>query len=130
MSGITTEERERGSQLLPKFDENGLLSAVVQDGQSGEVLVVAFMNEAALERTLATRRVHFWSRSRQSLWMKGETSGNVLEVLEVRIDCDQDAVVISARPAGPTCHTGEGSCFYRQIETLGDGTHRLAPISR
>ena len=130
MVRITTEERERGSTLAPKFDDAGLLCAVTVDAETREVLVVAFMNAEAFARTLETRRVHFWSRSRQALWMKGETSGNVLEVEEVRIDCDQDALVILARPAGPTCHTGERSCFYRRVETSDDGSHSLAPLSR
>lgn len=130
MSELTPQERERGTQLAPKFDEQGLLSAVVVDAGTKEVLVVAFMNAEAFERTLASGKVHFWSRSRSSLWMKGETSGNVLEVEEVRIDCDQDAVVIRARPAGPTCHTGEASCFYRRIERVGEDEYVLTPISR
>lgn len=130
MSELTPQERERGTQLAPKFDEQGLLSAVVVDAGTKEVLVVAFMNAEAFERTLASGKVHFWSRSRSSLWMKGETSGNVLEVEEVRIDCDQDAVVIRARPAGPTCHTGKSSCFYRRIERVGEDEYVLTPISR
>lgn len=130
MTELTPHELEHGAQLAPRFDEKGLLSAVVVDSLSREVLVVAFMNAEAFDRTLATGKVHFWSRSRASLWLKGETSGNFLEVEEVRIDCDQDAVVISARPAGPTCHTGETSCFYRRVERVGEGQYRLAPISR
>ncbi len=113
---LTTEERERGTVFAPKFDSAGLLTAVVVDGSTAEVLVVAHMNAEALEHTLATGKVHFWSRSRGALWMKGETSGNILNVEEVLVDCDQDALVIRARPAGPTCHTGARSCFYRQIE--------------
>lgn len=118
---LTTEERERGTQFAPKFDAHGLLTAVVADAQSGDVLVVAHMNREALDATLATGKVHFWSRSRQALWMKGETSGNVLTVEEVLVDCDQDALVIRARPAGPTCHTGARSCFYRRIEVADSG---------
>ncbi len=108
--------REQGSELLPKFDDRGLLSAVVTDSGTGEVLMVAFMNAEALQKTIETSRAHFWSRSRQSLWMKGESSGNVLEVQEMLVDCDQDAIVLKVKPAGPTCHTGARSCFYRRIE--------------
>lgn len=113
---LTTEERESGAVFAPKFDANGLLTAVVVDHATGMVLVVAHMNREALDQTLATGRVHFWSRSRGRLWMKGETSGNVLEVAAVLVDCDQDALLIRARPAGPTCHTGATSCFYRMME--------------
>lgn len=115
-SPLTTQEREHGDVFAPKFDAVGLLTAVVVDHASGEVLVVAHMNDAALDATLTTGIVHFWSRSRGQLWMKGETSGHVLMVEQVLVDCDQDALVIRARPAGPTCHTGARSCFYRQIE--------------
>ncbi|MEZ5708645.1 MAG: phosphoribosyl-AMP cyclohydrolase [Blastomonas sp.] len=108
-------ERETGSVLDPKYDGAGLLTAVITDGADGTVLMVGHMNPESLELTLTTGKVHFFSRSRQTLWLKGETSGNVLELVEARIDCDQDAVWISARPAGPTCHTGERSCFYRRI---------------
>ena len=110
------KKREQGSELIPKYDSNGLISAVVTDDSSGELLVVAFMNEEALNRTLESGDVHFFSRSRQALWKKGETSGNFLKLTEIRIDCDQDAVWVKAKPAGPTCHTGVRSCFYRKIE--------------
>jgi phosphoribosyl-AMP cyclohydrolase len=110
------EAIEEGSDFLPKFDSNGLLTAVVLDQDDHEVLVVAFMNQAAIDLTLETGKVTFWSRSRQKLWTKGETSGHFLEAREIRVDCDQDALVIYAKPAGPTCHTGRKSCFYRRIE--------------
>lgn len=116
---LTTEEREKGSVFAPGFDANGLLTAVVVDHADGAVLVVAHMNAEALEATLATGKVHFWSRSRGALWMKGETSGHVLVVESIAVDCDQDALLIRARPAGPTCHTGARSCFYRQVELRG-----------
>jgi len=109
-------DRENGPRLNPKYDSNGLISAVVTDDSSGELLMVAFMNNEALNLTLESGVVHFFSRSRQSLWKKGETSGNTLELVEIRIDCDQDAVWVKAKPAGPTCHTGQRSCFYRRIE--------------
>lgn len=113
---LSTEEREAGSTFAPKFDAAGLLTAVVVDDASGMVLVVAHMNAEALAKTLESGNVHFWSRSRGKLWMKGETSGHVLKVEAVLVDCDQDALVIRATPAGPTCHTGARSCFYRQID--------------
>ena len=116
---MTTEEREGGSVFAPKFDSAGLLTAVVVDHGSGDVLVVAHMNAEALEATLSSGTVHFWSRSRGQLWMKGETSGHVLNVESILVDCDQDALVIRATPAGPTCHTGARSCFYRQIDASG-----------
>ncbi len=112
----TKDMIEEGSAFLPKFDANGLLTAVVLDVDDHEVLVVAYMNQEAIDVTLCTGRVTFWSRSRQQLWTKGETSGHFLEVREIRVDCDQDALVISAKPAGPTCHTGRKSCFYRLVE--------------
>lgn len=109
-------EREAGTAFMPKFDDHGLLTAVVTDAGSGEVLMVAFMNEEALAMTRETGLAHFWSRSRQSLWQKGETSGNVLKVERILVDCDQDALVVQAVPAGPACHTGARSCFYRHLE--------------
>lgn len=118
---LSAQERESGSRFVPKFDAAGLLTAVVVDYATAAVLVVAHMNREALDLTLDTGRVHFWSRSRGSLWMKGETSGNILEVEDVLVDCDQDALVIRARPAGPTCHTGAQSCFYRRVENADGG---------
>lgn len=94
-----------------KYDEKGLLPVVVQDVASGAVLMLAYANREAVEKTLATRQAHFWSRSRQSLWKKGETSGNVLEVVDVLPDCDSDALLVRARPAGPACHRGTRTCF-------------------
>jgi len=108
-------EREAGTSFLPKFDDNGLLSAIVQDHATGEVLMFAFMNAEALAATRETGLAHFWSRSRGKLWQKGETSGHVLHVEQVLVDCDQDALVLKVRPAGPACHTGERSCFYREL---------------
>jgi phosphoribosyl-ATP pyrophosphohydrolase/phosphoribosyl-AMP cyclohydrolase len=100
-----------------RFDENGLVPCVVQDWRTGEVLTLAYMNDEALRLTLKTREVHFWSRSRQELWRKGETSGNTLALKELRMDCDEDALVALAIPAGPACHTGERSCFHRDAES-------------
>ncbi|MCJ8155865.1 phosphoribosyl-AMP cyclohydrolase [Sphingomonas sp. LaA6.9] len=110
-----TDLRETGSTLDPKYDANGLITAVVTDAHGGGVLMLAHMNADALAQTIETGIAHFWSRSRQALWMKGETSGNVLRVREMRIDCDQDALWVIAEAAGPACHTGERSCFYRRI---------------
>lgn len=108
--------RENGADFLPRFDSAGLLTAVAQDAASGEVLMVAFMDRAALDATRATGLAHFHSRSRGRLWKKGETSGHVLHVEAILVDCDQDALVLKVRPAGPACHTGERSCFYRALE--------------
>lgn len=102
-----------------KFDDKGLVPAVIQDATTREVLMLGYMNEESLRRTLETRQAWFWSRSRQELWHKGATSGNFLNVREVRIDCDQDAVLVLADPVGPTCHTGERSCFYREFVEEG-----------
>lgn len=116
--------RETGLVLDPKFDAAGLITAVATDQVTGEVLMIAHMDAEALRLTVATGEAHFWSRSRQALWRKGETSGHVLRVHDIRIDCDQDAVWLIVTPAGPACHTGARSCFYRRIE--GD---RLVPAT-
>ncbi|MEP3421220.1 MAG: phosphoribosyl-AMP cyclohydrolase [Erythrobacter sp.] len=125
---LSSQEIEQGTHFAPKYDSAGLLSAVVVDAVSSEVLVLAFMNEEALRKTRETGNVHFWSRSRQSLWLKGETSGNFLKVEEILVDCDQDALVIRARPAGPTCHTGAVSCFYRKLEPGADDATALVKV--
>lgn len=113
---------EEGEVFSPKFDASGLLTAVVTDADSGELLMVAHMNAEALALTLETSIAHYWSRSRKSLWKKGETSGNFQSVIEMRTDCDQDAVWMKVRIAGDgaTCHTGRPSCFYRSLR-LSDG---------
>ncbi|WP_017663958.1 phosphoribosyl-AMP cyclohydrolase [Porphyrobacter sp. AAP82] len=121
---LTPEEREKGPVFAPKFDGAGLLTAVVVDAADGTVLVVAHMNAEALAKTLQSRKVHFWSRSRGTLWMKGESSGHYLALEGMLVDCDQDALLIRARPAGPTCHTGARSCFYREV-VEGDGEPAL-----
>ena len=113
------QDRETGTVLDPKWDADGLITGVVTDAVSGAVLMVAHLNAEALALTQATGEAYFWSRSRKRLWKKGETSGHVLRVVELRIDCDQDAVWIRAEPAGPACHTGAKSCFYRVIGTDG-----------
>lgn len=109
-------EREAGRAFLPKFDSAGLLAAVAQDADSGEVLMIAFMDREALEATRRTGFAHFHSRSRGRLWKKGESSGHVLAVEAILVDCDQDALVLKVRPAGPACHTGARSCFYRALD--------------
>ena len=98
-----------------RWDERGLVPAVVQDAQSGAVLMLAYMNEEALRLTLETGEAHFWSRSRQALWHKGATSGHVQRVRAVHVDCDADTILLKVDPAGPACHTGETSCFYRTL---------------
>jgi phosphoribosyl-AMP cyclohydrolase len=113
------KNRETGSIFDPRYDDKGLITAIVTHAETGMLLMVAHVNEAALELTQATGEAHFWSRSRGRLWRKGEESGNVLTVIELRIDCDQDALWIRAKPAGPSCHTGADSCFYRRIAEDG-----------
>lgn len=113
------DPRETGLVLDPKYDAAGLITAAVTDAASGALLMIAHMNAEALALTLDTGEVHFWSRSRARLWKKGETSGHVLKLVELRIDCDQDAVWVVALPAGPTCHTGAPSCFYRKVTENG-----------
>ncbi len=102
-----------------KWDEKGLVCAVIQHHQSGQVLMVGYMNPESLQQTIRERKACFWSRSRQKLWLKGETSGNVLHVKEIRIDCDADALLVKCDPVGPTCHTNETSCFYRRVDNEG-----------
>ena len=123
MAELHDPEREQGARFLPKFDEAGLLTAVVVDAASGSVLMVAFMDSEALAKSRASGLAHFHSRSRSRLWMKGEASGNVLRIEEILVDCDQDAVVLRVTPTGPACHTGAASCFYRRLD--GDS---LAPV--
>lgn len=109
-----------------KWDERGLITAIAQDAATGAVLIVASMDREALERTVSTREAHFWSRSRNRLWRKGETSGNVLTVEAIQADCDGDALLLSVHPAGPACHTGQSSCFAEPA-TMMD---RLAAVLR
>jgi phosphoribosyl-AMP cyclohydrolase len=98
-----------------KFDDRGLVTSVVQDAATGDVLMVAWMNEEALRLTQETGQAHFWSRSRQELWHKGATSGNFMNVREIWADCDADTLLLKVDAAGPACHTGERSCFYRKL---------------
>ena len=99
-----------------KFDGAGLIPSIVQDKNTNEVLMVAYMNQETLKQTIETKKATFWSRSRQEVWVKGATSGNFLNVVEIRVDCDGDALVILVNAEGPACHTGERSCFYRKVE--------------
>ncbi len=99
-----------------KFDSNGLLTAVVQDINTAQVLMVAMMDTQAVALTLETMRAHFWSRSQKKLWQKGETSGNFLDVQEIKIDCDRDAILLQVIPRGPACHTGNTTCFYTDLD--------------
>lgn len=112
---------ERGDALAPRFDANGLIAAIATHADTGEVLMFAWMNAEALTRTIETREAHYYSRSRGELWHKGATSGQVQQVAEIRIDCDQDAVWMKVRPQGDggACHVGFRSCFYRVVDADG-----------
>ena len=123
MSDNNMADRELGSAFLPRFDSQGLLTAIAVDSTSRDVLMVAFMDAEALAKTRETGLAHFHSRSRGRLWLKGETSGHFLRIEEMRVDCDQDALVMLVRPEGPACHTGARSCFYRKLD--GDRLTRL-----
>lgn len=118
---------EESSTFTPRFDANGLVTAVVTDAGDGMLLMVAHMNAEALALTLETGIAHYWSRSRQSIWKKGETSGNLQQVVQILTDCDQDAIWLRVNVSGDnaTCHTGRRSCFYRTVE-LSDGKATLA----
>ena len=106
-----------------KFDENGLIPAVIQDYKNGEVLMVAYMNEEAVMKTVKTKRAHFYSRSRKKLWLKGESSGHVQKAKEIRFDCDADCILVKVEQIGGACHTGYRSCFYRKLK---DGKGNIA----
>ena len=101
-----------------KYDGKGLVPAIVQDAETKEVLMMAYMSAESLQLTLSTGETHFWSRSRQELWHKGATSGNIQRVTEIRVDCDADTLLVLVNPAGAACHTGERSCFYRTVDKL------------
>jgi phosphoribosyl-AMP cyclohydrolase len=121
------ESVETGTQLAPRFDGNGLIVAIASDADSGEVLMVAHMDAEALARTMKTREAWYWSRSRRELWRKGATSGQVQSVVEMRVDCDQDAVWLKVRVGGDggCCHTGRRSCFYRVVSLAEAGASAL-----
>jgi phosphoribosyl-AMP cyclohydrolase / phosphoribosyl-ATP pyrophosphohydrolase len=110
-----------------KFDEHGLIPAIVQDDATNEVLMIAYMNAESMARTLQTGETWFWSRSRQELWRKGATSGHTQQVLDLRVDCDGDALLLRVKPNGPACHTGERTCFFRNTDETGSKLKPLAP---
>jgi phosphoribosyl-AMP cyclohydrolase len=119
------DDREEGLVFQPKFDASGLVTCVATDAGTGEVLMVAHMNDEALRKTVASGEAWYFSRSRNALWRKGETSGQTQRVIELRTDCDQDAIWIKVEQVGAACHTGRKSCFYRKVET-GEGGARLS----
>lgn len=114
---------EEGTVFTPRFGADGLMACVTQEAASGEILMLAWMNRAALDATVATGIAHYWSRSRQTLWRKGDTSGQVQTVVEMRVDCDQDAILLRVRVGGDgeACHTGRKSCFYRRVIATPEG---------
>jgi phosphoribosyl-AMP cyclohydrolase len=122
----STQDAEEGRAFTPKFDADGLVTCVATDATNGDVLMVAHMNADALAKTIASGEAWYFSRSRQKLWKKGETSGHVQRVVEMRVDCDQDAVWIKVEQAGAgACHTGRRSCFYRAVPLGQDGAFKL-----
>jgi phosphoribosyl-AMP cyclohydrolase len=138
MSDLIISERadkatvEEGDRLMPKFDQDGLIAAVVTDFKTSEVLMVGYMNEEALKRTIETGEAWYWSRSRKGFWKKGETSGQIQKVQEILTDCDQDALVVkvTVEGNGATCHVGYRSCFFRKVVNTSDGTVRLANVEK
>jgi phosphoribosyl-AMP cyclohydrolase len=125
----TKLDLEEGAVLTPKFNADGLITVITVDHASGEVLMLAHMNSEALSRTLSTGDAWYFSRSRNALWRKGETSGNTQRVVEMRVDCDQDAILIRVEQQGPACHTNRRSCFYRVVETgPGDPVLRITSL--
>jgi len=121
-SQSNSNDIEEGLTFSPKFDASGLVTVVATDVASGDVLMVAHMNDEALRKTIASGEAWYYSRSRKSLWKKGETSGHVQRVIEMRMDCDQDAIWIRVEQTGAACHTGRRSCFYRKIDATDGGT--------
>ena len=111
-----------------KYNDQGLIPAIAQDVDTGEVLMMAWMNEEAVQKTLETRRVTYWSRSRQSFWKKGETSGHVQELIDLRVDCDRDCLLLVIRQTGPACHTNRRSCFYTSV-TDGNEIELMKPLT-
>ena len=116
MTSPATQDREQGSEFLPRYDAQGLITAIAVDSASSAILMIAYMDAEALTKTRETGLAHFHSRSRGKLWLKGETSGNYLRIVEIRVDCDQDALLLLVRPDGPACHTGAVNCFYRRLD--------------
>jgi phosphoribosyl-AMP cyclohydrolase len=138
MSDLIISERadkatvEEGDRLMPKFDQDGLIAAVVTDFKTSEVLMVGYMNEEALKRTIETGEAWYWSRSRKGFWKKGDTSGQIQKVQEILTDCDQDALVVkvTVEGNGATCHVGYRSCFFRKVVNTSDGTVRLENVEK
>jgi phosphoribosyl-AMP cyclohydrolase len=126
----TKADLEEGVVLSPRYDAAGLVTAIAQDAATGEILMLAHMNAEALRLTLETGIAHYWSRSRHTLWKKGETSGQLQSVMDIRVDCDQDAVLMKVAVAGNggACHTGRRSCFYRRV-VLAGGTPHLVHVA-
>jgi phosphoribosyl-AMP cyclohydrolase len=120
-----SHDREEGQEFQPKFDASGLVTCVATDAASGDVLMVAHMNDEALRKTVASGEAWYFSRSRNALWRKGESSGHTQRVVEMRLDCDQDAIWIRVEQTGAACHTGRRSCFYRAVTSV-DGDTRLS----
>jgi phosphoribosyl-AMP cyclohydrolase len=125
VSKSSSDEIEEGLKFQPKFDSAGLVTCVATDATTSDVLMIAHMNDEALRRTIATGEAWYFSRSRKALWRKGETSGQVQRVVEMRMDCDQDAVWIRVEQTGAACHTGRRSCFYRKVDA-GEGGAQLS----
>ena len=126
---MSTPAGEQTIDVQIRYDERGLVPCVIQDWRSGEVLTMAYMNEQALKRTRATGELHLWSRSRDELWKKGETSGNTQAVKALRLDCDGDTLLALVEPAGPACHTGERTCFHRASSSRPHRTRPCLPWS-
>jgi phosphoribosyl-AMP cyclohydrolase len=126
MSGrVDKKALEEGAAFLPQFSPEGLVTCIAVDDSSGEILMLAHMNREAIDKTLATGVVHYWSRSRQELWRKGDTSGQIQTLVELQVDCDQDALLARVKVGGDggACHTGRRSCFYRKVEMGPAGAH-------
>jgi len=122
-------ELETGTVIAPRFNADGLITAIAQDFETGDILMLAHMNAQALQKTIETGKSHFWSRSRQELWLKGETSGNILFVQEILTDCDQDAILLKVRLEGKgACHTGKYSCFYRKVDRSNPNAPSLVSV--
>jgi phosphoribosyl-AMP cyclohydrolase len=129
---MSKQELEEGAAFTPRFGPDGLLPCVTQEAASGEVLMLAYMNAEALRLTISTGVAHYWSRSRKELWRKGDTSGQTQTVIELRVDCDQDAVLLRVQAGGDgkACHTGRKSCFYRKLRAVGVGAApSLEPVN-
>ena len=122
---LSGAEQDETDELRPRFNADGLVAAIAQDANTNEVLMLAWMNAEALTATIETGRATYWSRSRQKLWVKGETSGNTQKIVDILIDCDQDAVLLKVEQSGGACHTGRNSCFYRDVVREGGGLRKL-----